>query len=477
MNVEDLLHPLLNSYLKSPQWIKASVGRAYSAVPTSWRRGRHYRRFLDEAEVQAEPALRSLATRKLAHTLAHALETVYAYQPWRAHAADMSEPLAVLRALPLISKEDVQRDAGAFLATNVDPALRMKMFTGGSTSLPMTFYLHKGLTRAKEYAFIEQFHRRAGMHGNEVVLALRGNAVPGADKGGALWMYEPIKKQLVFSTDHLSPRFMPDYLAAMRSWKPRFIQAYPSAVYPLALWLKQNPDPEVTQRIQSIMLFSENVLEHHMTLLRAVFPGAVLKHYGHSERLLMAASMPDDDRYFFWPQYGHFELVDAAGRVIERAGEVGEIVGTGFDNQVMPLLRYRTGDMAALSHRPHPQLAGFPVVERIDGRIQEFIVCDDARLVSLNVITTEAQHALLEFAQAIQFEQREAGRLVMRVVMPRRLSGDELGQIARSVEKRIQSGCRVSAEQAEAIARTGRGKALMLIQHLDTRAGFGSNRA
>lgn len=477
MNVEDILHPLLNSYLRSPQWVKASVGRAYSAMPVSWRRGRYYRRFVDEAALRGDEALRQLARQKLATTLAHALRSVPAYGSYRDLLDDGPEPIpdpvSLLGMLPIVSKEDVKRDVQSFLAEGVDSALRMKMFTGGSTSVPMTFYLHKGITRSKEYAYIEQFHCRAGMEQHDVVLALRGNQVRTAAKGGPLWSYEPIKKQLMFSPEHLTPACMPEFVLAMRKWKPRFIQAYPSAIHPLALWLRDHPDEEVTRRIRSIMLFSEKPAESQVALLHKVFGCPVLKHYGHSERLLMAATMPDDERYFFWPQYGHFELVDAAGKVINRPGELGEIVGTGFDNAVMPLLRYRTGDLAVLSDRPHAALPGFPVVERIDGRIQEFFICDDERLVGLNAITTAEQHPLLEHAFSIQFEQREPGRMRLRVVMPRRLSQAELQSIGRSVERRIGGGCAIDAEQVEAIQRTGRGKSLMLVQHLDTRRYFG----
>lgn len=479
MNVEDLLHPMLNSYLRSPQWVKASVGRAYSAVPVGWRRGRHYTHFLREAQISDTAQLQQLARRKLAHTLHHALQAVPAYRSRRTLAAELDDPataISVLRCLPPIDKEDVRRNPDGFLAHDVDPALQMKMFTGGSTSVPMTFYLHKGVTRPKEYAFMEQFHQRAGMTERDDVLALRGNALPGG-RGARLWVYEPIKRQLMLSTEHLSPQHMPEYVRAMREWKPRFIQAYPSAIWPLALWLKEHPDEEVTQRIEAVMLFSETVTEQHTALLRSVFRCPVLRHYGHSERVLMAATMPDDDRYFFWPQYGFFELLDADGNVIERPGELGEIVGTAFDNEVMPLLRYRTGDMAVLSAKPHPLLPGYPAVERIEGRIQEFVVSADERLLSLNAITTAEQHPLLEFAQAVQFEQRTPGWLSMRVVMPWRLSDDERRAIGASIEERIGGGCEVDIEQVAEIKRTARGKAVMLIQHLDTRRYFGGGCA
>jgi phenylacetate-CoA ligase len=476
MAVEDLLHPLLSAYLNSPQWVKTSIGRGYSLLPFSWRRGRHYARFLHEAALQTESEIRQLACEKLALTLREVFDAVPAYRQYRDLANRLDAPDKVLRDLPLVCKDDIKRNLQSFVSTGVDPKLRMKVFTGGSTAVPMTFYLHKGVSRTKEYAFIEHFHRRAGLGARDVVLAMRGHAVPGAGSpGGRFWMYEPIKKQLILSCDHLARRFMPEYVQAMRDWKPSCIQAYPSAIYPLALWLQDHPAPDVSERIKSIMLFSENVLDHHMALIRQVFPCSALKHYGHSERVLMAASMPDDERYFFWPQYGHFELIDQAGHPVTRPGTLGEIVGTGYDNRVMPFIRYRTGDMAMLSERPHPLLPGFPAVERIEGRLQEFVVCRDRRLISVNSMTEIPRDAELEGIEAIQFEQHVPGHLLLRIATPRALPPAVSARFAQRIERKAQGGCTVEVMQVGRIARTARGKFQMLIQHLDIRHYFGAS--
>ena len=55
-----------------------------------------------------------------------------------------------------------------------------------------------------------------------------------------------------------------------------------------------------------------------VALIGRVFGCPVLVHYSHSERAVMAGSMPDDPRYFVWPLYGHVELVDEAGRTSPR---------------------------------------------------------------------------------------------------------------------------------------------------------------
>jgi phenylacetate-CoA ligase len=467
MVFEDYLYPLLGSYFASPQWVKSSVGRMYSLFSTSLGRSPSYISFLAEAAIRDENELKQLTSRKLGATLRLALESVPAYQQYRHLQSRLDSPLEVLRELPLISKEDIKRDLAQFLSMDTSQSLRLKTATGGSTSTPMVFYLHKGVSRTKEYAFMESFHQYAGLTRSDVVLALRGRTVPSARRpGGALWMYEPIKRQLILSSDHLERRYMAEYIAAIRLWKPRYIQAYPSTIYPLARWLKEHPAPDISERIKGVMLFSENVFDHHMALLKEVFPCQVLKHYGHSERVLMAASMPDDDRCFFWPQYGHFELIDDAGKPITKPGILGEIVGTSFDNQVMPFVRYRTGDMAVLGDKPHPLLPGFPVVERIEGRRQEFLVCRDNRLIAVCGMGA-AHSADLAAVDSMQFEQSRPGHFLIKVATTQPLSVEAKCRIVHAMEAKTQGGCTAEVVEVKEIPRTLRGKHRLLVQHLD----------
>jgi phenylacetate-CoA ligase len=338
----------------------------------------------------------------------------------------------------------------------------------------MQFYLQKHVTRPKEFAYMESFRERIGAREGDVMLALRGRTVPSAARpGGSIWMYEPIKRQLILSSDHLERRYMPAYAEALALHRPRYIEAFPSALYPLARWLADNPVPEFTRGVQGVMLFSENVYGFQMEKFREVFRCPVVSHYGHSERVLMAATMPDDDRYFFWPQYGWFELVDAQDRPITTPGKLGFVVGTSFDNQVMPFVRYRTGDLAVLGEGEHPMLPGFPVVERIAGRLQEFVVCRDERLVSITTLGV-AHFPELADADAIQYEQETPGRLFLKLKADRALGAETLTRIAAAVEEKMQGGCDVSVRQVESIPRTARGKTRMLVQHIDIRRYFGA---
>ena len=468
MPIEDLLHPLLKVYLQAPQWLTDSAARAYTLLPPSVRLGSAYHEFREQiAASRSTDATTHLATGKLEAALRWAVATVPAYREYESLLRRMDDPRRTLARFPVTDKLDIKRHPARYLSSAMPTSRRLKMFTGGSTRNPMQFYLQKHRSRPKEYAFMQEFRDRVGAGPEDLTLALRGRSIPGAARpGGSLWRYEPIKRQLILSSDHLEQRYMPRYAEALARHRPAYIEAFPSALYPLARWLAAHPLPEFTCGLRGIMLYSENVYEFQMRVFRAVFRCPVLKHYGHSERVLMAGSMPDDERYFFWPQYGWLELLDADGQPITRPGALGYLVGTSFDNEVMPFVRYRTGDLARLSERPHPRLPGYPACERIEGRLQEFLVCKDYRLISITTMGVAHFPELAEL-EAIQYEQDRPGQVTLKVVTAGEPSVEMRKRIAQAIREKTQGGCVADVVRVERIERTTRGKFRMLIQHLD----------
>jgi phenylacetate-CoA ligase len=202
----------------------------------------------------------------------------------------------------------------------------------------------------------------------------------------------------------------------------------------------------------------------HMELFRSVFGCPVLKHYGHSERVLMAASMPDDERYYFWPQYGWVELLDFDDRPVRKPGVLGQVVGTSFDNRVMPFVRYRTGDLGVLSGASHPRLPGYPACERIEGRLQEFLVDRQQRLVSLSTISA-AHFPWFCQVDSLQYEQERPGELVLKFVADDDFTTDRQHRMADAVAR--TTGCEVRLARLPRTERTAGGKHRVLVQKLD----------
>jgi phenylacetate-CoA ligase len=477
MGIEDHLHGLQGRYIAAPQWLRSLVGGSYALLPRPLRHGANYARFAAEAGCADGAIVTGLALRKLSATLGTAIGCVPAYAGYRDLLSTIGDPLRCLAQLPLTSKEDIKRAPHAYRSAAAGARRGLRTFTGGSTAQPLEFLLERHVTRARETAYIDAIHRDLlDRRDGDLTLSLHGRTVRSAAReGGRLWMYEPIKRQIIFSSDHLERRYMPEYVEVLRRRRPRQIHAYPSALLPLAQWLAEAPCAEFTDGVAGVFLTSENIYAPQVALFRATFPNArIVKHYGHSERVLMATSLDDAPEYRFAPLYGHLELVDPAGRPIDTPGVLGEIVGTAFDNRVMPFVRYRTGDLGIWGGAPRPGEAA--VLRAIEGRLQEFVVCRDRRLVSVTTLGA-AHFAELALADCIQYEQHAPGWLEVKVVAPRALLSGEIAGIERAVLEKTQGGCSARVRRVERIERTARGKHRMLIQHLELEGFFGAAAA
>lgn len=474
MALEDSLHGLLSRYMLAPQWVRTGAGTVYRSIPARMKYGKLYPQFEHDAERDDSTVSLAEVEQRLAATLTTALSSVPAFERYRHLLHDRRDAFERLRELPTTCKSDIKANLDRYLSNSVPPRERLSMFTGGSTTQPMTFFLHKSLSRPRESAYSATIDKRLlDARPGDWTLSLRGRTVPTA-VDGKLWMTEPIKRHLILSSDHLEERFMPQYVEVLRQARPRLIHAYPSALYPLTRWLAEHPCPEFTDNVAGILLTSENVYDFQNELVAAVFACPIIRHYGHSERVLLAHSWPGDPRYHFRPLYGYVELMDPAGRVIDDVGAAGEIVGTGFDNRAMPFVRYRTGDLGAWASPPREHASSAAIMHRIDGRLQEFVVCNDRRLVSITTLGA-AHFSELAGVEAIQFEQSEPGRVTLKIVASRPLHASEADAIRRAIRAKTQNGCEVAIERVDRIERTARGKLRMLVQELDLTNYFGAS--
>jgi phenylacetate-CoA ligase len=438
MAFEDLLNPLAGLNVPAPSWLRTTAERASSWLPERLRRGNARARFREELDgTRGSAAAARLSRAKLQATLTWALETVPAYQRYRPLLARCSDPARLLSKLPITDKADIRRNPEFYASRGVPESQRLRCVSGRGHPLGMC--LDRLVAHAREQAYIDELRARVGARPGSPVLSLRS-----------------------------SGQGMPQASAALARSQPELIEAFCSTLLPLARSLEANPMPGLLRSLKGVMLYGENVPQRHLELFRAVFGCPVIKHYGQSERVLMAASMPDDDRYFFWPQYGWFELVDFDDRPIVRPGVVGHIVGTGFDNRVMPFVRYRTGDLGVLGATSHPELAGYPVCESIEGRAQEFLVDGRGNLVSLSsahACLDAGRCPWLEHVTSLQYRQERAGELVLRFVAGDAFRPEMQQRMGEAIA--AATGCKVRLARVLGIERDPGGRERLLVQKLD----------
>jgi len=90
-----------------------------------------------------------------------------------------------------------------------------------------------------------------------------------------------------------------------------------------------------------------------------------------------------------------------------------ELVGTGFINYAMPLIKYKTGDVRRREKTLCPQCGrGYDILESIEGRVGDFLVTAEGQIVSLDL---ELDYSVFNTIERFQFYQKQPGVIELRV--------------------------------------------------------------
>jgi len=174
MSLEDSLYPLLKLYEAAPQPLKSLAGRAYRAIPTSMRYGPEYSRFQTEAaEVESwdETAICDYQVRQLRASLLAAARSPFYAETFAKKGVrpEDFESITQLADYPYLTKSDLVASRDEMLNPAAPASQRLLVTTGGSTGVPVGFYLQKGVSRPKEQAYLEaQWMRRGYVVGDGV---------------------------------------------------------------------------------------------------------------------------------------------------------------------------------------------------------------------------------------------------------------------------------------------------------------------
>jgi phenylacetate-CoA ligase len=338
--------------------------------------------------------------------LRHILSTALAYVPFyrdtvRIPASDLAHaPLeALLERFPYIDKETVMERQSAFLDERVDPRFLLYATSNGSTGTGI------GVWRSKRESDIEKaFYCHAwGRLGFDVdksrYLRIGYDAAQPLD-APPTWRQG---NRLMLSPDHIQQEHLDAILRAVRRFAPRYIHAYPCAALALAELIAAGGHA-IDWPLRGVLLASEPASPGQLARIGRVFGTQVSISYGLTERTNLAFALHTDgwtSPYRFEPLYGKTETLARDGRT--------EIVGTSLWNEVMPLIRYRTADCAALDAEGR--------CTAIEGRLQEYVLDRHGNRLPGLMIALDA--STWDFIKTCQLHQREPGRVTLRIV-PRR---------------------------------------------------------
>jgi phenylacetate-CoA ligase len=257
-------------------------------------------------------------------------------------------------------------------------------------------------------------------------------------------------RDTLFSSYNLTDRHLPGYVHELERRQPAFIDSYPSSIYRVATFLEARG---LQHRIRPkvIVTSSETLLVHQRETISRVFDCPVRDQYGSAEMAGFIAECPAG-RYHVAPEYGTVEIVSPEGRPVP-PGELGQLCLTGFLNPAMPLLRYLIGDVGRLAADPCPCGRASPVVESIEGRVDDVIITPSGRHVGR---LDPAFKGVVGIRES-QILQTARNRIVVAVVADDRRLVDCATLVANLTE-RLGSDVDIAVEFVAAIDKEANGK-------------------
>lgn len=307
-------------------------------------------------------------------------------------------PGAELAEIPVTNKRQVTERFADFRVPRV-PARTVT--TGGTGGRPAAIAISH-LSFFSEWAHIAYAWGQAGISLTSPKLTFRGSSLGQGFEESPV-RFQATYNQFAVSPFHLSGTTFTRLLREMGDFRPRAIWGYPSAITPFARWVAAaGPLPQLSQ-VRAVLLASEAAFDWQRSLFEHVFEARIVRWYGQSEKVAFASGCPESDAYHVLPTYGLVELADHA------------LLGTGFTNRAMPLLRYDTEDRAATLARSCGCGLPFPALGGIEGRWDQAMLWGAGN----EPISTSALNfhdpAFMDFDR-FQFRQETAGRVALLVV-------------------------------------------------------------
>lgn len=425
-----------------------------AAIRKLLREGRSYRQELDSvqksqwlSEEELQTHQREYALKLIRHAEDHVAFYQNLFKREGIHARDF-QGLEDFSKIPYLTKNDVFA-AGQAMLSKGRKGPKLIGHTSGTTGLSMTAYQDvKAIIR--ENAFVSRQLIWAGYTPGERRAWIRGDKiVPATQTTPPFWRFNSPDNMLMMSSYHLSEANAEDYLSALERFDPMLIQAYPSSVAFLAKFLKTHGREYRANSLKGVVTSSETLSDEQRSSIEENLRCKVFDWYGSMERVA-AIGTCERGNYHVLSDYSFVELIPTDEK------HVFEIVGTGFNNFLMPFIRYRMGDLVVQKDPGSKCACGraFPLVERILGRMDDYIVTPDGRQIAMMINMFDGLETLLE-AQVVQ---NSIDELRIVVVPSGKHDSVNKSEIENRARKLVGHNMAIHVEIVHEIPRSDRGK-------------------
>jgi phenylacetate-CoA ligase len=319
------------------------------------------------------------------------------------------DPAAFAR-LPLLTKSIIRASTDELLSRAFSRAELGEHKTGGSTGVALTTYFDRAWLETRTADALRSDQWAGAFHGMKVA-ALWGNPpVPRSLKERLRCLL--VDRFLYLDTIDLSERTIEDFIDRWRRERPEVLFGHSHSLYMLARYLQEHAIRDL--RPQGIVSTSMMLLDNERAAIEAAFGTKVTNRYGCEEVGLIACECEQHAGLHLDIEHLYIEFLRPDGSPAA-SGEEGAIVLTDLLNRGMPFIRYRIEDMGVPTERRCACGRGLPLMERVTGRVADYLKRRDGSLVA-GVSLVERTLTAIPGIEQLQIVQPAPDEIVLNVV-------------------------------------------------------------
>jgi len=295
-------------------------------------------------------------------------------------AAENLTSLEDFRRLPLTTKDELRSRGREMLTLPLTEMVRLHASSGTTGQATVIYYTRQDIATWADLVARSMY--MAGLRPADVFQNMMGY---GLFTGGLGFHYGA--ERLGALTIPAGAGNSSRQLQLMQQFGTSAMHIIPSyALYLLNTFAQKGLDPrELPLRIA--FLGAEPHSEDMRRRIEAAYGLKAYNSYGLSEMNGpgVAFECPEQNGMHVWEDSYLLEVLDPQTLEPAPPGQVGELVFTNLTRQGMPLLRYRTRDLASYDPEPCPCGRGFRRISRIQGRTDDMVIVKGVNIFPLQI--------------------------------------------------------------------------------------------
>ncbi len=407
-------------------------------------------RELEESQYWSSDQIQDLQWRRLKRLLAAAYEHVPYYRELfdgeGIHPGDIRDH-SDFRRIPMLTKQDVRQQADRLLSNRFARADLIPKKTGGSTGVPLKLFWSRNGAAHKKAATMRHDTWTGYRPGEKLAMLW------GAEEGEDTWRYRVYNfltlRRIALDTLVMDEDKTLAFLDQLRRYGARFLFGHAHSLYILAQFLDERSIGDLPT--ESILSTAEVLTDPERELIERAFGAPVFDRYGCEELSVIASECPAREGMH----------VHAEGLYIELEGddgsEPGDLIITDLVNEAMPLIRYKTEDMALPMTGTCSCGRTLPRLKKIFGRHTDFLYTPEGRMLSGVSIMVNLAIEIPGIWQ-VQVIQDRLDHLLFRIVRTEQFGDHSLRMLSEAVPRFFGPQMKYDIEYVEALKRTPRGK-------------------